>query len=184
MIFYNRKVELNYLESKFASNQPELIIFWGRRRVGKTYLLRQFCTKKKGVFFLATTSSSRDNLTDFSSTLADHYNDERLKISPLQSWDEFFLYINEKTIERTIFVIDEYSYLILSEPSISTIFQKYWDIHLLNNPHIMFIINGSAVSMMEKETLAYRAPLFGRRTGQWFLEPFDVIASNEFFHYH
>ena len=183
MMFFDRKAELNFLESRYESKQPELLVFWGRRRIGKTFLLREFCKRKNGLFFLATTSNSKNNLAEFSKQLAEYYDDERLKLSPLQNWDDFFLYINEKATRRTVFVIDEYSYLVLSETSISSVFQKYWDLYLSQNANILFIICGSAISMMEKETLDYRAPLYGRRTGQWFLEPFDVLASNEFFRY-
>ncbi len=183
MDFYNRQSELKFLESKFHSNHSELLVFWGRRRVGKTFLLREFCMRKNGIFLLATTSTSKNNLTEFSHTLATYYADERLKLAPLQSWDDFFLYIQEKTTQRTVVVIDEYSYLVLSEPSISTVFQKYWDLHLGQNPNVCLIISGSAISMMEKETLEYRAPLYGRRTGQWLLEPFDILASNSFFQF-
>lgn len=182
-MFYNRTEELTFLENKFISKQPELLIFWGRRRVGKTHLLREFCNHKQGIFLMATSGSSRDNLESFSNSLADYFNDDRLRLRPLDRWDEFFLYLNEKIKQRTVIVIDEYPYLVENNPAISSILQKYWDLHLNQNSNLMLIINGSAISMMEKETLEYRAPLYGRRTGQWFLEAFDVIAASEFFGY-
>lgn len=182
-MFYNRKNELKYLESKFVSYEPQLLIFWGRRRIGKTFLLKEFCQHKKGIFLMATASSSSDNLEIFSQELADHFRDERLRMHPLNSWDEFLMYLDEKIRPRTVVVIDEYPYLIENTPAIASIFQKYWDTTLQNNSNLMLILNGSAISMMERETLEYRAPLYGRRTGQWFLEAFDLIAANEFFGY-
>jgi len=182
-MFYNRTEELTFLENKFGSKQPELLIFWGRRRVGKTHLLREFCTRKQGIFLMATSGSSLDNLESFSNSLADYFNDDRLRLRPLARWDEFFLYLNEKIKQRTVIVIDEYPYLVENNPALSSILQKYWDLNLSQNSNLMLIINGSAISMMEKETLEYRSPLYGRRTGQWFLEAFDVIEANEFFGY-
>ncbi|MBN2012630.1 ATP-binding protein [candidate division KSB1 bacterium] len=180
-MFYNRTDELAYLDSKFDSAAAELIILWGRRRIGKTYLLREFCKRHNGLFLMATASSGMDNLMDFSQTLADYFQDTRLQIAPLQNWDDFFLYLHEKLTTRTVIVIDEYPYLVETNPGISTILQKHWDLRLLQNSHAMFILNGSAISMMEKETLNYHAPLYGRRTGQWFLENFDPISSAAFF---
>lgn len=180
-MFYNRKIELEYLESKYNDNKAELLIFWGRRRIGKTFLLREFCARKKGVFLLATASSSLDNLEYFSKELADHFKDERLDARPLLNWDEFCIYLNEKIKKRTLVVIDEYPYLIENNPAISSIFQKYWDKSLQDNSNLMLILNGSAISMMEKETLEYRSPLYGRRTGQWFLEAFEAVSANDFF---
>ena len=182
-MFFNRKNELKYLETKYNSSEPELLIFWGRRRIGKTFLLKQFCDKKQGIFLMATASTSLDNLECFSSEFADYFNDERLQIQPLRNWDEFFIYLDEKIQKRTLVVIDEYPYLIENNPAIPSIFQKYWDKILQSNLNIMLILNGSAISMMEKETLEYRSPLYGRRSGQWFLEAFDVISSNEFFEF-
>ena len=182
-MFYNRAEELTFLERKFSSKQPEFLIFWGRRRVGKTHLLRKFCSRKQGIFLMATSGSSRDNLESFSNTLADYFNDERLRLRPFDRWDEFFLYLNEKIKQRTIIIIDEYPHLVENNAALSSILQKYWDLHLSQNSNLMLIINGSAISMMEKETLEYRSPLYGRRTGQWFLEAFDVIEANEFFRY-
>ncbi len=132
---------------------------------------------------MATTGSSLDNLESFSNTLSDYFNDERLRLRPFDRWDEFFLYLNEKIKQRTVIIIDEYPYLIENNAAISSILQKYWDLYLSQNSNLMLIINGSAISMMEKETLEYRSPLYGRRTGQWLLEAFDVIEANEFFGY-
>lgn len=180
-MFYNRQAELAWLNEKFDSGDTELLIFWGRRRVGKTYLLREFCKQKNGIFLMSTTSSAQDNLKSFSQELAEYFDDERLQRTPIQNWEDLFLYLNEKINRRTVLVIDEYPYLVESWPAISSILQKYWDLYLRDNPHLMLIINGSAISMMERETLAYRAPLYGRRTGQWLLEGFDVVSANEFF---
>lgn len=182
-MFFDRENELKFLDSKMNSTGAELLIFWGRRRIGKTFLLKEFCERKKGVFLLSTTSSSLDNLEIFSQELANHFNDERLRLHPLTAWDEFFLYLDEKIQQRTVVVIDEYPYLVENSPGISSILQKHWDMTLQYNSNLMLILNGSAISMMERETLEYRSPLYGRRTGQWFLEALDVISANEFFGY-
>lgn len=182
-MFFNRENEFEYLESRYSSKEAQLLIFWGRRRIGKTFFLQEFCKRKNGLLLMATTSSARDNLENFSQVLADYFADERLAMHPLESYEEFLVYLNEKVQRRTIIVIDEYPYLVENTPSISSIFQKYWDSNLQYNSNLMLILNGSAVSMMEKETLEYRSPLYGRRTGQWFMCPFDAVSANKFFEF-
>ena len=90
--------------------------------MGQEKNLKQFCDKKHGIFLMATASTSLDNLVSFSSEFADYFNDERLRIQPLRSWDEFFIYLNEKIQKRSLIVIDEYPYLIENNPAISQIF--------------------------------------------------------------
>ncbi len=55
--FFNRSDEMSFLHKKFRSKQPELLIFRGRRRVGKTFLLREFSRQVDGLYLLATVTS-------------------------------------------------------------------------------------------------------------------------------
>ncbi len=179
--FLNRTRELNFLLNKFHSTKPELLIFRGRRRVGKTFLLKEFANRVNGLYLMGTISSRTEQLTRFSQALADFFHDPLITVRSLGSWDEFFLYLNQKITTRTAVIIDEYSYLTESSPELSSILQKYWDEYFKDNPNLFLVLNGSALSMMERETLNGQSPLYGRRTGQWFVEPFNVIENHAFF---
>lgn len=179
--FLNREKELDFLHRKFQSTQSELLIFRGRRRVGKTFLLKEFCEQVNGLYLLATVSSTRDQLQSFSKIASSYFGDTLLEMRPFNTWDEFFLYLNQHVQKRTAIIIDEYPYLLESQLGLSTILQKYWDEFYQTNPSIFLVLSGSTLSMMEKETLDSKSPLYGRRSGQWFVTPFDVIENMAFF---
>jgi len=179
--FLNRAEELDFLRKKFRSKQPELLIFRGRRRIGKTFLLKEFCRQANGLYLLATVTSVQDQLQSFSQAISRYFTDPLPAMRPFSSWDELFLYLHQRLQNRTAIIIDEYPYLLEAQPGLSTILQKYWDEYYSSNKNAFLVLNGSALSMMEKETLESKAPLYGRRTGQWFVDPFDPIENNKFF---
>ncbi len=179
--FFNRVREMEFLLTKYHSNKAELLIFRGRRRIGKTFLLKEFSNRVKGLYLMSAISSVKDQLAGFSRELASFFQDTLLQTRPLERWDEFFLYLNQKITRRTAIIIDEYPYLVESSPGLSTLLQKYWDEYFMENPNVFLILNGSALSMMERETLNGKSPLYGRRTGQWFVEPFNVLENRLFF---
>ena len=177
----DRERELTFLVEKFHEESAQFIILWGRRRVGKTYLLKEFCSQYPAIYFLATKSSKKDQLFQLSEAIAEFFNDSLLMIKPFSEWQEVFIYLKEKRSQRFALIIDEFPYLISTDPAIPSIFQKGWDEYLVHNDKIVLILNGSSIAMMEKEVLGAGSPLYGRRTGQWKLEPFNLIETAGFF---
>jgi len=177
----DRERELRFLLEKSNEKSAQLIILWGRRRVGKTYLLKEFRSQCPGIYFLATRTSKKEQLFQLSEAIAEFFNDSLLMIKPFAEWQEVFLYLKEKTPSVFALIIDEFPYLISTDPAIPSIFQKGWDECLVHNDKIMLILNGSSISMMEKEVLGSGSPLYGRRTGQWKLEPFTLTDMGGFF---
>ena len=179
--FINRKKELNFFEEKYLSKKSELIILYGRRRIGKTELLLNFSKNKKILYFLGRLESNRDTIKRFNDLFIKFFNDMQLLSHPLLNWDAIFDYLIEKSSEeRLVLIIDEFPFLIERFPEIISVMQDKWDFGLKNSK-IMLILSGSSVSMMEKYTLDYKSPLYGRRTGQWLLDKLDVGCLNEFF---
>ena len=177
----NRERELRFVVEKFGEKGAQLVILRGRRRVGKTYLLMEFCSRYSAIYFLATKSSKKDQLFQLSEAIAEFFNDSLLIIKPFSEWQEVFIYLKEKRSQRFALIIDEFPYLISTDPAIPSIFQKGWDEYLVHNDKIVLILNGSSISMMEKKVLGASSPLYGRRTGQWKLEPFNLIETAGFF---
>ncbi len=177
MKFINRKRELEFLEGAYASKRAELIIIYGRRRVGKTELLLHFAKGKPYVYYQASETSEKENLHGIFERLGEHFGEDTGRYQ--ETWENLFAYLPEKK-ERLVFIIDEFPYLIAQNGSISSIFQKGWD-GQLKNSNIMLVLNGSSVSMMEQHTLLYKAPLYGRRTGQWKVEPMAFGEMPKFF---
>ncbi len=180
-MFTNRERELEALEQRYASDRAELFVLYGRRRVGKTELLREFCRDKRHIFYVADLGTEATALAEFTRQISAFAYDRPDAISPFASWDaafEFLVpYANE---ERLVVVLDEFTYLIQINSAIPSILQRLWDTRL-KDTRIMLILCGSYVGMMEQHVLAYRAPLYGRRTGQWKLAPLDFWAAQAFF---
>jgi hypothetical protein len=174
--FIDRERELEFLEEKFG-NKRQLIVLYGRRRVGKTELIKQFCKNKDHIYFLADRRGSLLNAERFANIAAEHFGD----IPPrVRNFDDAFTYIAKRLDERKIVItIDEFSYLVEKDDSIPSVFQLIWD-EILKDKNTMLILCGSLVSMMES-ILSYRSPLYGRRTGQWKLSPLRFNDAKQIF---
>lgn len=179
-IFINRVQELAFLEKKYASKEAELVILYGRRRIGKTEIILRFCKNKEHLYFIGRLESKEDTLRRFNNLLIERWNDSALLTSPLQNWDAFFGYLARKSEKRVVLVIDEFPLIVEKFPEIISILQDVWDTHLRKS-NIMLILSGSSVGMMEKYALDYKSPLYGRRTGQWKVAAMNVAHLNEFF---
>lgn len=177
-MFINRKKELNFLEDKWQQNVAQLIVLWGKRRVGKTELVKQFIQDKPHIYFLAQTTHEKEQLRLFSEMIGQFFDEPLLRTRGFSSWEESFQFIKAKN-KKFILAIDEFPYLILSNSAIPAIFQKAWDEYFKDSP-IYLILLGSSIAMMETEVLGYRAPLYGRRTGQWKISPFSFLEASLF----
>ncbi len=180
MKFINRNTELISLNDRWVQKKPHFIIIYGKRRVGKTELIKQFIKDKPAIYFLADKRSISEQLKELGGIIGNFFNDTLLKTKGFSDWLEVFTYLKEKHSHRFIFVVDEYPYLTETDKSIGSIFQKGWD-EYLKDMGIFFILSGSSIAMMESEVLTYKSPLFGRRTGQILINPFSFKESWIFF---
>jgi len=114
-LFIGRDYELSQLRHLYELNNFQLFILYGRRRVGKTSLLKEFCRDKKNIFFSAEISSKKYNLEKFSQTVFSHYDDSRTE--PFASWSNALKYISERQKDsRLVLIFDEFPYMAQSEP--------------------------------------------------------------------
>ncbi len=178
--FINRKQELEFLNKKYKSHEPELLIIYGRRRIGKTELILKFCEDKNYLYFMGRLESKEDTIKRFNHLFIEKFNDKILLNNPLSNLDAIFGYIAEKSKERIVIVIDEFPFLVEKFPEIVSILQDAWDSHL-KKTKIMLLLSGSSVGMMEKYALDYKSPLYGRRTGQWKVDQMNISNLKEFF---
>ncbi len=157
-----------------------MIIIYGRRCVGKTELIRQFIDEKPHVYYMADMRGNEEQLEIISQLLAEHFNDKILFEQPLKNWGLILTYIETKleANKRFVFVIDEFPYLVNASPSLPSVIQKHWD-SVLKKKNIFIVLCGSSMSFMEKEVLSYKSPLYGRRTGQIEVKPFNYFQASE-----
>jgi AAA+ ATPase superfamily predicted ATPase len=178
-MFVDRETELTQLETLYPSGRAELFVLYGRRRVGKTELLRAFCADKPHLFFIATLSSDHDQLATFSQQVYRLTHPTVPEGFTYPSWEAALRALADLP-ERVIVVMDEFTYLISGNKALPSILQKVWD-ETLRNSQVMLILCGSYIGMMETEVLGYQAPLYGRRTGSALLEPLALRAVSAFF---
>jgi AAA+ ATPase superfamily predicted ATPase len=180
MKFIDREREIGSLSKFWKGSVSQLIVIYGKRRVGKTELIKQFIKDKPHIYFLSQKISEQENLKMLGKLIGEYFDDYILKAKGFDDWQMFFEYLKKHIKKRMVIAIDEFPYLAESNNGISSIFQAGWDEYLKETP-IYFILCGSSISMMEQEVLGYKAPLYGRRTGQILLKPFNFYEASEFF---
>ncbi|MCL2203549.1 MAG: ATP-binding protein [Defluviitaleaceae bacterium] len=175
-MFIGREAELGKLEEMYDSGNFEFAVIYGRRRVGKTTLIREFIKGKKSLFFAASESTATDNLLSLSrcvggSRAAPVYGDYESTVEAIFAAGEG---------ERLVFVIDEFPYLAEAFRGISSLLQIAIDRHRADSK-LMLILCGSSMSFMEHQVLGYKSPLYGRRTAQFKVLPFSFFEALPFF---
>ena len=175
-MFVGREKELEKLNQMHSSDRFEFVIIYGRRRVGKTTLIREFIKGKKVIFFAARESTATDNLQSLSRCIggkssAPIYSDYESALSAIFEIAED---------NRIVFVIDEFPYLAESYRGISSLLQIAID-HGASSSKLMLILCGSSMSFMENQVLGHKSPLYGRRTAQLKIRPFTFFESLPFF---
>lgn len=179
MKFFNRKQELEVLNNWWREKGSHLIIVYGKRRVGKTALSLEFAKNKPAIFHLAERLDPKLQLQKISQEVGGFFKDAYVSEYGFQDWEQLFKYIAQKK-QKIVIIIDEFPYLVDADPAIPSIFQKGWDLYLSKSP-VYLILCGSSIGMMEKHTLVYGAPLYGRRSGQILVRPFSFFELEEIF---
>lgn len=171
--FYCREDELRKLNKRYAGGQFECIVIYGRRRVGKTALINEFCKDKPTIFFSALNTTGKENLEALSRSIMSFERPDSESVPEFSSYDAA---LNELTSlskeKRIVFVIDEYPYLAKAKPAISAMLQHIID-HRWAESRMFLILCGSSMSFMENQVLGKESTLYGRRTGQFKIEPLD-----------
>ncbi len=175
-MFIGRTKELEALQKLYSSDRFEFAVIYGRRRVGKTELINHFIDNKNSIYFMGIESNAKQNLENFSKSIMEYSNgiDTDTTFSSFQSALEYVFRLAEN--ERIILAIDEYPYVARSSKSLASTLQLLIDKYK-NTSKLMLILCGSSMSYMEDNVLAYKAPLYGRRTAQLKLLPFDFDES-------
>ncbi len=179
-MFIGREEELKTLERCYSLDSFQMMVVYGRRRVGKTRLIRQFLQGKDAVYFCGIESSAEKNLEQFSDALYRATGAADMGLPPFASFQAAFAYACAQAKRRKlVLAIDEYPYLASSEPAISSILQSCID-GAFSETNLMLILCGSSMSFMENQVLGYKSPLYGRRTGQLLVRPLDYRTSAQF----
>ena len=179
-MFYCRKEELRTMNNRYKKGHFECVVIYGRRRVGKTALINEFCKGKPTVYFSALNASSQENLEALSKAIYTCQNPDSTSAPTYRSYEDALEAITGMAMEkRLVFVIDEYPYLAKAEKSISSRLQHIID-HSWQGSRIYLILCGSSMSFMEYQVLGYESPLYGRRTAQFKIQALTYREITEF----
>lgn len=179
-MFIGRTHELDSLNKLYTSDKFEFAVIYGRRRVGKTALINQFIQDKNAIYFMGVESNAKQNLENFSKNIIEYGVGIQAETSfvSFQAALEYVFTLAEK--ERLILAFDEYPYVARSDQSLSSTLQLLIDKYK-DSSKLMLILCGSSMSYMEDHVLAYKAPLYGRRTAQMKIMPFDFADVCRYF---
>jgi AAA+ ATPase superfamily predicted ATPase len=183
--FIGRREELKLMHRAWDSPKAELMILYGRRRVGKTRLLTHWIKNhgSDGLYFMAEATSALDQLRSFSQSLAD-FEDPEIEPPPdltYPNWEYALRRVARLAQKRRIALfIDEVTYLLDVTPAIVGTFQKAWD-QWLSQSNVFLALCGSQMGLMQKELLSHDAPLYGRASIQMKLDPLRFGATSNFF---
>ena len=170
MKFIGRKAELEKLNTEYE-HDGSFVVVYGRRRVGKTTLIKEFLKKKIAFYFLATEELESQSMKRLAGVVARTTKTAYLQKAVFTDWLDLFRVIAEyKPEEKKVLVIDEFPYLVKTNPAFPSILQNAWDA-ILKGSNVMLILSGSLINMMQKHVLSYDSPLYGRRTAQMRLSP-------------
>lgn len=176
-MFVGRENELATLTKAWQSDDFQFIVMYGRRRVGKSMLLTHFAKDKRAIYHLAQETSPKTALEQFSRTVSSFTGQTGLHFT---DWSEALLYIARLSkTERLLLIIDEFPYLAETDKSLLSLLQNTIDTQL-SDCSLFLVLCGSTIGFMERKVLGAKSPLFGRRTGQMRLEPFDYLTGAEF----
>ncbi len=179
-MFIGRDNELKTLNKLYQTNNFEFAVIYGRRRVGKTALISEFAKDKDTIFFTGVETNAKQNLENFSRCIME-YQTGRAVDSSFASFQAALEYVFElaKT-KRIILVIDEYPYVARASKSFASTLQLLIDKNK-DSSKLFLILCGSSMSYMEDHVLAYKAPLYGRRTAQLKIRPFEFFEALPYF---
>jgi uncharacterized protein len=168
-MFVDRKQEISLLNKIYDQGKAELILLYGRRRIGKTRLLKEFIKDKNSFYFIGDISA--DILKTFETVIKERF-------VKFQNWDDFFDFLTIEGKKRAVVILDEFQYLYKVEKAWPTIMQRRWED--LKNTKIMIILCGSIISSIYKIAMGYGSALYGRKTYEIELTSLSFIDSKNF----
>lgn len=181
-MFIGRETELQFLEDKYRQKRGQLVVLYGRRRIGKTETLRQFCKGKPHVFFSCRECTDKMQLKAFSEKLLKEKVPAASFIHEFADWETAFRSVPDLPYadQKRLLIIDEFPYMCKGNPAIPSLLQNLWD-DLFDDENVMIVLCGSAVGFLEKEVLSEKNPLYGRATGIYKMTEMGFYDAAKFF---
>ena len=177
MDFFGRNKELTLLDKLHQRAGAQLLILYGRRRIGKTALIEQWTQNRLGerdyLYWMATQTSTTNQLRDFSQAIL-RFIEPDAPITPsfsYESWETAWARVSQLASERRfVLILDEITYVMQANPELPSLLQRAWD-HTLKRTNLFLILTGSLAGIIQRSALDYQSPLYGRATAKLKLQP-------------
>jgi len=182
MEFIGRRRELDMLGRAYTSGRSSLIPIYGRRRIGKSELVRRFMRDRSGIYLLGKQAPEQHQIEEFLHLASTVLREPLLGRLSVSGWKEALEIVLQKWTSDVPLVIalDEFQWLAESSPELPSVLQELWDVQWQNSNRVMLLLCGSHIGFMEREVLGRKSPLFGRRTAQILLRPFGHVEAARF----
>lgn len=183
-MFIDRTEDLAEMEARWGM-RPQLYLLWGRRRVGKSALIREFAATRDAIIYQAISGTPADQLSLLTRRIRAWYDDPVLAAAPLANWEQAFAYLERLGQERKaaasplMVVFDEFQYLHDSDRSIISRLQDFLEVVKHQDLPLFIVVSGSAISFFEEKILIGK--VFGRRTAGGLLRPLSYRDAASFF---
>lgn len=185
-MFIGRKRELTLLNKLNNRSGAQFLILYGRRRIGKTSLIKHWDTthgsQQRSLYWMATQTSTARQLRSFSQAIL-RYANPQAHIEPsfsYQSWETAFAQVAQLAQQsRFVLILDEFTYVMQANSEVPSILQKLWD-HQLKTTNLFLILTGSLAGIIQRAALDYQSPLYGRATARLKLQPLPFAALSHF----
>jgi AAA+ ATPase superfamily predicted ATPase len=180
----DRSPELARLEAAWGAarrGRAQLVVMWGRRRVGKTFLLSHFVRGKRAVFFGATQQAEAVELGRLADAVRRDLGDRVVDLAggTFASWEAALRFLAAlAAAEPLAVVLDEVPYLARSTPGFASVVQTVWD-HLGRPTRLLLVLTGSAIGTIE-DMLGPSGALRGRPTDTVRLDPLEPWSARLF----
>ncbi len=180
--FIGRQRELRALEDACKSDQSAFVPIYGRRRVGKSELIRHFLKGKSNIFLAGKRAQAALQIKEFLQEAAVALGEPLLSETTITDWKSALTTVMSRWTrgEKRILVFDEFQWIVEKSPELPSVLQALWDREWSRSGDVMLILCGSYMGFMEREVLGRKSPLFGRRTGQILLRPFGFREAAAF----
>ena len=181
MKFIGRKNELESLEILLKKKSSSLVVIHGRRRVGKSRLIKEFVSDKKSWVFSGLPPvpgiTKQRQLDAFSTQISQNLNMPKIQVT---EWIEYFTFLgNQANGKKIVIVLDEISWMGSEDPDFLGQLKTAWDLHFSENPELILILCGSVSSWIE-ENILKSTGFVGRVSVDMVLEELSVAESGEF----
>jgi len=184
MVFIDRGADLAEMEARWGT-PPQFQLLWGRRRVGKSALIRRFAEGKDAIVYQAVTGTVTDQLGLLTRRINAWRMDPIIKAAPLANWEQAFAYLEslgrarKAAGEPLLLVLDEFQHLASTDDTIISRLSDFYEVVKHEDLPFFIIISGSSISFFEREVAV--GGVFGRRTFGGLLSPLGYRDAGAFF---